>query len=236
MQKLTLYITLVLLFTGCTSQQINQTLGTLLNGGLTSDDIASGLREALNIGARDGANELSQSGGYYDDLAYRILLPEEAQKVTSRLRGIPGFSDLEDVVIRKINQGAEDAAKEAAPIFLDAIKQMTIQDALGILQGDKDAATAYLKRVTYDQLYAKFNPVIVSSLDKFSARTVWSDAVTAYNRIPLVTQVDPDLDDFVTRRALDGLFSKVADKELDIRTNLNARTSDLLRRVFAEQD
>ncbi|NJO87255.1 MAG: DUF4197 domain-containing protein [Lewinella sp.] len=223
-------------FSACTTQQINSTLGTLLNGGLSSETIADGLKEALNLGARRGSDELSAQGGYFNDLAYRILLPPEAQKVTNKLRGIPGFSDLETQVIRKINQGAEDAAKEAAPIFLEAIKQMTIQDALGILKGDKDAATQYLQRVTFEQLYAKFNPVIVTSLDKFSARTIWSDAVNTYNRIPLVTQVNNDLDDYVTRQALNGLFKKVALEELNIRTNLNARTSELLRKVFAQQD
>ena len=114
---------------------------------------------------------------------------------------------------------------------------MTITDALGILKGDKDAATSYLKRVTYQQLYNEFNPVIVTSLDKFNARQYWSDAVNTYNRIPLVNdEVDPDLDDYVTNKALDGLFAQVAKEELDIRNNIAARTTDLLRRVFAAQD
>lgn len=223
-------------FSACTSQQINDTLNSVLNGGLSTADIAAGLKEALSKGSEKGATELSREGGYFDDLAYRILLPEEARKITQRLQGIPGFSDLETLVVRKINQGAEDAAKEAAPIFLNAIKQMTIQDALGILQGENNAATEYLKRVTFDQLYQKFNPVIVSSLDKFDARKVWADASTTYNKIPFIDPVDTDLDDYVTRQALDGLFSKVAIEEENIRTNINARTSELLRRVFAQQD
>ncbi len=236
MRKLTLLL-LPLLFFGCTSQQINQTLNTVLNGGLTSEDIAKGLKEALQQGAERGANELSVEGGYFNDLAYRILLPEEVKKVTDRLQGVPGFANLEEVIIKKINQGAEDAAKTAGPIFLQAIRQMTIQDALGILKGDRNAATSYLQRTTYDALYNEFNPVIATSLDKFDAQTVWADAARVYNNFPLTRQpVNTNLADHVTQRALEGLFTKVALEEENIRQNIGARTSELLRRVFALQD
>lgn len=225
-------------FFACTTQQINQTLEILGGaGGLTSQDIGNGLKEALRLGAERGANELSVNGGYFNDLAYRILLPEEARRVTDKLQGIPGFRDLEEVIIRKVNQGAEDAAKTAGPIFVAAIRQMTIQDALGILKGDRNAATAYLQRTTYEQLYNEFNPVIANSLDKFDARKVWQDAADAFNNFPLTNQpVNTDLADHVTRRALDGLFAKVALEEDNIRTNISARSTELLRRVFAEQD
>ena len=237
MKKITFpLVVLFLLLTSCTPQQINDTLSVIRGANLTTADIGNGLKQALSIGAENGANELASAGGYFDDLAYRILLPEEARKVTDRLRIIPGFTDLEGVVIKKINQGAEDAAKSAAPIFLNAIKAMTIQDALGILKGDKDAATQYLNRVTFDQLYQQFNPVITSSLDKFDARTVWSDATTAYNKIPFINPVEVELGDYVTRQALDGLFKKVALKELDIRTNISSGTTELLQKVFAQQD
>ena len=225
------------LLQACTSQQINQTLNTVLNGGLTTQDIASGLKEALRIGAQEGAEELSRAGGYYDDLAYRILLPEEAQRVTERLQAVPGFSDLEAVILKKINQGAEDAATKAAPIFVDAIRQMSIQDAVGILRGDKNAATEYLRRTTSQALTAEFAPVINNSLDKYDANKVWLDAATAYNNFPLTrTKVSTDLGAYVTQQALDGLFKKVALKEADIRENVAARTTELLRRVFAQQD
>ncbi len=171
MRKL-LFFTLPFLFFGCTSQQINQTLNTVLNGGLSTNDIGNGLKEALRIGAQRGASELSSDGGYFNDLAYRILLPEEVLKVTDRLKGVPGFSDLENVIIKKINQGAEDAAKTAGPIFVQAIKQMTIQDALVILKGNNNAATTYLQRTTYSNLYNEFNPVISTSLDKFDAQRI----------------------------------------------------------------
>ena len=144
---------------------------------------------------------------------------------------------MEENILEKINRGAEDAAKSAKPIFVNAIKSMSFSDALSILKGEKDAATKYLKRTTFNQLYDQFNPVIVQSLDKFNARKTWSDAVTAYNSIPLNSnKADPNLDDYVTKMALDGLFKQVAKEELDIRTNLRSRTTDLLRKVFAAQD
>ena len=236
MRKLIL-ITLPFLFFGCTSQQINQTIGTVLNGGLSQQDIGNGLKEALRFGAERGANELSAEGGYFDDLAYRILLPEEVQKVTDRLQAVPGFNDLERVIIRKINQGAEDAAKAAAPIFVQAIRQMTINDALSILKGEENAATQYLQRTTYNALVNEFSPVINASLDKYDANKIWQDAATAYNNFPLTRQeVNTDLGAHVTEQALNGLFRKVALEELNIRENVGARTTDLLRRVFALQD
>ena len=237
MYRRLLLILLPLLFQACTSQQINQTLNTVLNGGLTSQEIGNGLKEALRIGAQEGATELSRPGGYFDDLAYRILLPEEVQKVTDRLQSVPGFSNLEEVILKKINQGAEDAATKAAPIFVDAIRGMTIQDAVGILKGQDDAATQYLVRTTSNALTAEFAPVINNSLDKFDANKLWLDAANAYNDFPLTRQkVETDLGAYVTQQALAGLFKKVALKELDIRENVSARTTDLLRRVFAQQD
>lgn len=229
-------LALVLLSSACTTQQINSTLGSVLNGGLSTTDVASGLKEALRLGATQGAQELSQTGGYFDDLAYRILLPEEVQTVTRRLQGVPGFSDLEASILRKINQGAEDAAQSAGPIFVEAITSMTIEDAWNILKGGDNAATQYLQGATQIALTEAFRPTINESLDKFNANQIWLDASTAYNRIPLLEPVETDLTSYVTGRALDGLFKKVALKEQEIRTNINARTSDLLRRVFAEQD
>ncbi|MCX8210657.1 MAG: DUF4197 domain-containing protein [Lewinella sp.] len=227
------------LFFGCTAQQVNDTLNTVLGGasGLSTDQIGNGLKEALRIGAQAGANELSAPGGYFDDLAYRILLPEEVRKVTDRLQGVPGFSNVEEIIIKKINQGAEDAAQKAAPIFVGAIRQMTIQDALGILKGNRTAATQYLQGATSQNLYNEFNPIISSSLDKFDAQKVWEDAARIYNNFPLTRQpVNTNLADHVTQKALEGLFRKVALKEEDIRLNISSRSSELLRKVFALQD
>jgi hypothetical protein len=206
-----------------------------LCGELTNAEVSAGLKEALNIGIANGADRLSQPGGYFNS-AYRILLPPEARQITERLAIIPGFNDLENILLAKINQGAEDAAKKAVPIFAAAIRQMTFQDAMNILMGEKNAATTYLQRTTFDALYQEFNPVIVESLDKFDARKVWGDAVGVYNKLPLITPANPDLGDYVTREALNGLFGMVEKEELNIRQNVSARTSDLLRRVFARQD
>ena len=202
---------------------------------LTTQNVADGLKQALEIGITEGAQKLSSTDGYYKS-AYKILLPAEAQKVSEKLQKVPGFSQVEDVILEKINRGAEDAAKKAAPIFKEAIMQMSFSDAWNILRGDKDAATMYLKRVTYNKLYAEFNPVIVTSLDKFNARTYWSSAVDKYNKIPFVEKANPDLDHHVTTQALQGLFDMVKVKELDIRQNVASRTTDLLKRVFAKQD
>lgn len=201
----------------------------------TEAEIGSGLKEALEIGIGKGSDALSQIDGYFKS-PYKILLPEEARKITSKLKNIPGFSDLENVILEKINRGAEDAAKQAKPIFVDAIRAMTFSDALNILMGSQDAATQFLQRGTNEQLYTAFNPVINTSLDKFDARKIWSDAVKVYNKIPLIDKANPDLGDYVTREALKGMFAMVAKEEQNIRTNVSARGSELLRKVFAKQD
>ncbi len=228
-----LSLVFTLTFTSC--DVLQQIATTALEKTLTNEDIGNGLREALSLGISKGSDILSQKGGYFNS-AYKILLPPEARQVTDRLRVIPGFNKVEDIVLEKINAGAEDAAAKAKPIFVSAIRQMTISDALNILMGDKNAATEYLKRTTYQQLYNEFNPVIVTSLDKFEARKYWGDAVNTYNKIPLIKKVNPSLDEYVTHQALTGLFSMVEAKEKDIRTNTAERVTDLLRKVFAKQD
>ena len=212
---------------------LNQ-IGTGL-GEPTTAEIAEGLKQALEIGIKEGASTLSQQDGYFKS-AYKILLPEEARKVTDKLKFIPGFTDIENIILEKLNRAAEDAAKSAAPIFVKAIKEMTFQDALSILMGTHDAATQYLQDKTYSPLYAEFQPVIVTSLNKFNAIEYWADAVNAYNKIPLVQKVNPHLDQYVTEKALDGLFGMVAIKELQIRTDFTTRTTTLLKKVFAKQD
>lgn len=203
---------------------------------LTNEDIGNGLKAALDMGIGKGADELSKKGGFFNS-PYKILLPTEARQVAEKLRVIPGFNKVEDIIVEKINAGAEDAAMKAKPIFINAIKQMTFSDALNILMGEKNAATNFLKRTTYDQLYKEFNPSIVASLDKYDARKYWSDATTAYNRIPFIgKKADPNLDDYVTKEALNGLFAMVEQKERSIRANRAERTTTLLQNVFAKQD
>ena len=226
----------VLSLVACTPQEINSTLGTVLGeGGLSSQEIGMGLKEALNIGISKGADKLSSKDGYFKS-AYKIFLPEDARKVTEKLKMIPGFENVENTILQKINQGAEDAAKKAKPIFVNAIKKMSFTDAMNILMGADNSATNYLNNATYDALYKEFSPVIVNSLDKFQARKYWSDIVSKYNQIPFVKKLNPNLEQHITQKALQGLFSMVEKKEKSIRRNVSERSSSLLKKVFAKQD
>lgn len=236
MIKKILVLLLCFSLASCDPAALQRTLETIANSSeLSTAEVSSGLKEALEIGIGKGSEALAKRDGYYKS-AYKILLPPEARKVADKLRNVPGFTNLEDKLLEKINRGAEDAARKAKPIFVSAIRQMTFSDAMNILMGEKNAATSYLNRTTSDALYKEFNPVIVQSLDKFDARKYWADAVNAYNKIPFVEKANPDLDDYVTNQALNGLFSMVEEEELNIRTNIAARTSDLLKKVFARQD
>ena len=210
-------------------------LQDLIEVPLTDAQIASGLKEALDLGTGEAVDFLSVEDGYYKSI-YKILLPEEARKVTDKLKVIPGFTNVEEVILEKINRGAEDAAKSAGPIFLNAIKGMSITDALSILMGSQDAATTYLHDQTYGNLYNEFQPVILSSLNKFNAVKYWEDAVNTYNKIPFVEDLNPRLDDYVVNEALKGLFALIAIKELGIRTDISQRITPLLQKVFKKQD
>lgn len=226
---LLLLVPTIVLSPGC------DTLQQLSGNTLTVEEIGRGLKEALEIGVGEGAVALSQIDGYFKS-PYKILLPPDARKVTDKLKFVPGFTQVEEIILEKINRGAEDAAKSAKPIFVDAIRKMTFQDAAGILMGEKNAATMYLRGATYDPLYSEFHPVIVNSLNKFNAIQYWADAVNAYNKIPLVEKVNPNLDQYVTQKALDGMFGMVEQKERSIRADISQRTTDLLKKVFAKQD
>jgi hypothetical protein len=201
----------------------------------TADEIGRGLKEALDKGITKGVERLSARDGYYRS-PYKILLPAEARQVTDRLKAIPGFEKLEENLLEKINRGAEEAAKEATPIFVSAIKALTFKDVTNLLMGADNAATDYLQRTTQQPLYDKFNPVIVRSLDKVGANELWKKAADTYNKIPFITKVNNDLDDYITREALKGLYAQMEEEEKNIRRNKLARTSDLLRKVFAKQD
>ncbi len=204
-------------------------------GGLSKEEVGNGLKEALNIGVGEAVDFLSVEDGYYKS-PYKILMPEEAEKVMGKLRVVPGFSNIEADILEKINRAAEDAATKAKPIFISAIKQMTFKDAMNILMGEQDAATRYLEKSTYDQLYSEFKPVIIASLDKFKARETWKGAINAHNKLPFVKKANPDLDDYVVKQALVGMFGLVQKKEENIRGNADARPSALLQKVFAKQD
>lgn len=235
-----LFIFSLFILGACTSAQINQTLGDVnktLGGGaapLTTSEVAQGLKEALIKGISNGADLVSRADGYFKNPEIKIPFPPEVKKVEDRLRQI-GLGGEVDKFVMTLNRGAEDAAKEAKPIFIEAIRAMTIEDAWAILRGQDDAATQYLKRTTSGLLKEKFKPVIQNSLNKVNATKYYSDIVTRYNQIPLVQKVNPDLDDYATDKAIDGLFLMIAREEKNIRENPVARTTEILKRVFGAQ-
>ncbi|MBP6181552.1 DUF4197 domain-containing protein [Flavobacterium sp.] len=232
--KKILMIMMVVSLSSCAEMQqvLNQLPQTQGIGGV---DIAGGLKEALNNGISKQVTKLTAVDGFYRNEAVKILLPEELRKVDSGLRKI-GLSSLADEGLKVLNRAAEDAVKEATPIFVDAVRNMTFMDAKSILMGNQSSATTYLQNSTSTALYGKFNPVIKNSFAKVGADKVWSNIITKYNSIPLVNKVNPDLTDYVTNQAMNGVFKMVAVEEKNIRTNLSSRTSVLLQKVFAMQD
>jgi len=230
---------LLFLLVGCTSAQISQVVSDLgkESGSTTptSSEVAEGLKEALLKGVSVGADQLSQADGYLGNAQIKIPFPPDAKRVEDKLRQIGLGKDV-DRFIATLNHGAEDAAKEAKPIFISAIQQMTIADAWAILKGQQDAATQYLKKTTSTQLKDKFKPVIQNSLSKVNATRYYGDLVSTYNKIPLVEKVNPNLDDYATDLAIQGLFTMIAKEEQNIRQNPVARTTDILKRVFAYQN
>lgn len=220
-------------FTFSSCDTLQQVAGSLNEP--TNAEIASGLKQALEIGVSEGADFLSKRDGYFKS-EYKILLPDNVQQVTDKLKVIPGFSDAENILLERINRAAEDAASSAKPIFVNAIKEMTFSDALNILMGPDNSATNYLHDKTSTPLYNEFLPIINNSLNKFNVLEYWRDAVTAYNKLPFVEKANPNLSGYVTAMALEGMYGMVEKKERQIRTDISSRTTDLLKKVFAKQD
>lgn len=205
------------------------------NQGLGNIEIASGLREALGIGIEKQVDKLTQTDGFFKNELVKILLPEELQKVDKTLRDI-GLGKLADEGLKVLNRAAEDAVSEATPIFVNAVKGITFDDAKTILLGSDDAATKYLTNTTQNDLYNKFKPVIKSSFEKVGADKIWQNLITKYNAIPLTKDVNTDLTDYVTTQALEGVYTMIAVEEKEIRTKVSSRTTDLLKKVFVLQD
>lgn len=205
---------------------------TSTNSGL---DISAGLKEALNKGIEIQVAKLTATDGFYKNEMVKIMMPEELQRVDATMRSL-GMGKLADDGIRSLNRAAEDAVKEATPIFVNAVKNISISNAKNILLGDENSATVYLQSNTTKDLYAKFNPVVTASIGKVGADAIWATIIKKYNSIPLVSKVNPDINDYVTNKALDGVFKMIAVEEKSIRSNLSSRTSDLLKKVFALQD
>ena len=198
-------------------------------------DISAGLKEALNKGVTEQVSKLTVIDGFYKNEAVKILIPEELQRVDATLRKL-GMGSLVDDGIKSLNRAAEDAVKESTPIFINAIKNISISDAKGILLGNESAATSYLKDSTTKELYAKFNPIVQESIGKVGADVIWNSILKKYNTIPLVNKVNPDISDYVTTKAMEGVFKMIAVEEKNIREKLTSRNSDLLKSVFALQD
>jgi len=213
----------------------NVTKGTS-NISLSNEQIGKGLKEALDKGIKEEVSKLTQTDGFYKNEAVKILMPAELQKVDKSLRSI-GLGNLADDGVKMLNRAAEDAVKTATPIFVNAIKNMSFKDVKSILMSEnKDQATIYLKTNTNQSLYTAFNPVVKKSFDKVGADKTWNTIIKKYNTLPFVKKVNPDLTDYVTQEALNGVFKMIAKKELEIRSNTASRTSDLLKKVFALQD
>jgi len=226
-----------LCFTAVSCSELQQVVGTLpgQTGGTNPIDIAGGLRQALDFGIDKQVSKLTQKDGFYKNNLVKILLPQELQKVDQTLRDI-GLDNLADEGLKVLNRAAEDAVKEATPIFVGAVRDITFNDAKNILLGPDNSATSYLKGKTNQALYSKFNPVIESSFSKVGADEIWTNIITRYNSVPFVNKVNPDLTDYVTNQALKGVYKMISVEEKNIRTKISSRTTNLLQRVFALQD
>jgi hypothetical protein len=245
MKKLFVFI-MILSFVSCAElEQVLNTLPTNEKSGTTQSEIIRGLKEALSIGADTAVSRLSSLNGYYKDELVKILLPKEADVIIDNINKIPGGEKLVNKVVLSINRAAEDASKEAAPIFKSSITSMTISDAIGILNGADNAATKYLKKTTYNQLLNLYSPKIKASVDKDLAGNVstsdaWNDLTGSWNKFANsmlgklggYKPVNINLEDYLTRKALDGLFVKIEEEEKQIRKDPLARVTAILKKVF----
>lgn len=202
--------------------------------GLTEEQIANGLKQALEVGAKNAVQELHKENALYGNPARRIPFPEEAQIVEEKLRQY-GMGDFVDKFIEQMNHGAEEAMSKAKPVFVNAIKEMTINDAWNILRGPDNAATQYFKEKTSDELYNLFKPKMKNTLDDMNVTNLWSNVMSTYNKLPFEQKVNADLPDYVTNMAIDRLFDVIAQEELKIREDPVARVTDLLKKVFSQQ-
>lgn len=200
--------------------------------GITENEAGLGIKDALTQGVTTAVLHLNKTDGFFGNELYKMLLPPDAKKIDNTLRNL-GMGAQVDKAILAINRGAEDAVGFAKPIFVDAIKEMTLTDALNIIRGPKDAATTYFKEKTKQKLVVAFTPSIQSSLEKTDATKYYSDIVTTYNKLPTTfKKINPDLTGYVVGKAVDALFDQVAKEEANIRANPVARTTDILKKVF----
>jgi hypothetical protein len=233
LKKLILCLMLLL---GSACGELQQVVNQLPGGSSVSNtEIAGALREALNLGIEKQVSKLTAEDGFFRNELVKILLPDELKKVDRTLRDV-GLGTLADEGLKVLNRAAEDAVGEATPIFVNAVKGITFDDARHILLGGDNAATRYLTTATEKSLYHTFHPVIQRSFDKVGADRIWNNLINRYNNLPLTADVNPNLSDYVTREALDGVYTMIAVEEKQIRNTVVARTTALLKKVFALQD
>ncbi|WP_369971887.1 DUF4197 domain-containing protein [Psychroserpens sp. XS_ASV72] len=235
MRKILVFILLFNLTACAELQDVVNNLPQQGGNVLSNADIAAGLRQALDKGIDKQVSKLTQKDGFFKNELVKILLPDELQKVDKGLRDI-GLGNLADEGLKVLNRAAEDAVKEATPIFVSAVKDITFDDAKNILLGEDNAATQYLSNKTQTALYSKFKPVIDNSFSKVGADQIWANLIGKYNAIPFTNNVNPDLTDYVTGEALKGVYTMIAVEEKEIRNKVSSRTTDLLKKVFALQD
>jgi hypothetical protein len=234
MKKIFFIILIAIIGLQQTDAQFFKNAKKILNSksnGLTEKDAADGIKEALVNGTGESVKLVSVINGYWGNPEIKIPFPPEAAEIESKLKAI-GLSKKVDEFNESMNHAAEKAADEAKPIFIAAIKAMTVKDAIIIVRGSDNAATIYLKNTTSTELINKFRPPIKTSLDNVNATKYWSDLISIYNKIPMVKKMNPDLTQYVTQKAIDGLFIMIAREELKIRKDPMARTSELLKKVF----
>lgn len=234
MLKKSFLFVIVLNLTACA--ELQQIANNLPQGEILSNaDIAAGLRQALDQGIDQQVSKLTRTDGFFKNELVKILLPEELRKVDKGLRDI-GLGNLADEGLKVLNRAAEDAVGEATPIFVNAVREITFNDARNILLGEDDSATRYLIAKTRTELYNKFQPVIKASFSKVGANRIWNNLINKYNAIPFTNKVNPNLTDYVTQEALSGVYTMIAVEEKDIRTKISSRGTELLKKVFALQD
>jgi hypothetical protein len=235
LSKISIAVLILCSLNSCAQIKWDQTIKNATNvvngNSLSNDDIIKGLKEALSVGSKNSAGKASQVDGYFKNPLIKIPFPKEAEQMESTLKNM-GMSKQVDDFVLSLNRAAEDAAKKAAPIFLNAITKMTINDGLTILKGNDNAATQYLKNTTSQQLTNEFKPVVKTSLNSVQVTKYWSPLITTYNKVPFVTHLNPSLDEYVTQKAIEGLFTLVAQEELKIRKDPAARVTDILKKVF----
>jgi hypothetical protein len=231
-----LHIGLIIIFITQSCAELQQISEEISNSGiLTEEQIGDGLKEALTKGIREEVTKLTQEDGFYSNPIVKIELPSELETVENILQKV-GLESLTEQGIRALNKTAEEAVKEATPLFIAAIKDLTFEESKAILLGSPSAATDYLKSKTENELYLKFQPVVAANFKKVGADQIWETTILRYNQIPLTKEVNPNLTDYVTSQALKGVYKMIEMEEIEIRNNINERSSLLLKRVFALQD